>query len=96
MTLLPGEDDEADAFTVLLPDGRLLDGNDQTVVTVLLPSTDPAKGLNVEVSDSKDNHAARDTDKNGQIIVPQAPALLVRSLARIPVTRISPTRSMWM
>lgn len=72
VTLLPGEDDEADAFTVLLPDGRLLDGNDQTVVTVLLPSTDPAKGLNVEVSDSKDNHAARDTDKNGQIIVPQA------------------------
>ena len=72
VTLLPGEDDEADAFTVLLPDGRLLDGNDQTVVTVLLPSTDPAKGLNVEVSDSKDNHAARDTDKNGQIIVPDA------------------------
>ncbi len=72
VTLLPGEDDEADAFTVLLPDGRLLDGNDQTVVTVLLPSTDPAKGLNVEVSDSKDNHVARDTDKNGQIIVPQA------------------------
>ncbi len=72
VTLLPGDDDEADAFTVLLPDGRLLDGNDQTVVTVLLPSTDPAKGLNVAVSDSKDNHAARDTDKNGQIIVPQA------------------------
>ena len=72
VTLLPGEDDEADAFTVLLPDGRLLDGNDQTVVTVLLPSTAPAKGLNVAVSDSKDNHAARDTDKNGQIIVPQA------------------------
>lgn len=72
VTLLPGEDEAKDAFTVLLPDGRLLDGNDQTVVTVLLPSTDPAKGLNVEVSDSKDNHAARDTDKNGQIIVPDA------------------------
>ena len=72
VTLLPGEDDNKDAFTVRLPDGRLLDGNDQTVVTVLLPDTTPAKGLNVEVSDAKGNHAARDTDKNGQIIVPDA------------------------
>ena len=72
VTLLPGEDESKDAFTVLLPDGRLLDGNDQTMVTVLLPSTDPAKGLNVEVSDAKDNHAAKDTDKSGQIIVPDA------------------------
>src|SRR5699024_1452711 len=47
VTLLPGEDDAKDAFTVLLPSGRLLDGNDQTVVTVLLPDTTPAKGLNV-------------------------------------------------
>ena len=59
-------------LSIRLPSGRLLDGNDQTVVTVLLPSTDPAKGLNVEVSDSKDNHAAKDTDKNGQITVPDA------------------------
>ena len=72
VTLLPGEDEAKDAFTVLLPDGRLLDGNDQTVVTVLLPDTTPAKGLNVEVSDAKDNHAAKDTDKSGQIIVPDA------------------------
>lgn len=72
VTLLPGEDNAKDSFTVRLPDGRLLDGNDQTVVTVLLPDTTPAKGLNVEVSDAKDNHAARDTDKNGQIIVPDA------------------------
>lgn len=72
VTLLPGEDEAKDAFTVLLPDGRLLDGNDQTVVTVLLPDTTPAKGLNVEVSDVKDNHAAKDTDKSGQIIVPDA------------------------
>ena len=72
VTLLPGEDDAKDSFTVRLPDGRLLDGNDQTVVTVLLPDTTPAKGLNVEVSDAKDNHAARDTDKNGQIIVPDS------------------------
>ena len=72
VTLLPGEDDAKDAFTVRLPDGRLLDGNDQTVVTVLLPDTTPAKGLNVKVSDAKDNHAARDTDKSGQIIVPDA------------------------
>lgn len=72
VTLLPGEDEAKDAFTVLLPDSRLLDGNDQTVVTVLLPDTTPAKGLNVEVSDAKDNHAAKDTDKSGQIIVPDA------------------------
>lgn len=72
VTLLPGEDDNKDAFTVRLPDGRLLDGNDQTVVTVLLPDTTPAKGRNVEVSDAKDNHAARDTDKSGQVIVPDA------------------------
>lgn len=49
-----------------------MDGNDQTVVTVLLPDTSPAKGLNVAVSDAKDNHAAKDTDKNGQITVPDA------------------------
>lgn len=72
VTLLPGEDEAKDAFTVLLPSGRLLDGNDQTVVTVLLPDTTPAKGLNVEVSDAKDNHAAKDTDKSGQITVPDA------------------------
>ena len=72
VTLLPSEDEAKDAFTVLLPSGRLLDGNDQTVVTVLLPDTTPAKGLNVEVSDAKDNHAAKDTDKSGQIIVPDA------------------------
>ena len=72
VTLLPGEDEAKDAFTVRLPDGRLLDGNDQTVVTVLLPDTTPAKGLNVEVSDAKDNHAAKDTDKSGQITVPDA------------------------
>ena len=62
VTLLAGEDGEKDAFTVLLPDGRLLDGNDQTVVTVLLPTAKPATGLNVEVSDEQRNHAARDTE----------------------------------
>lgn len=72
VTLLAGEDGERDAFTVLLPDGRLLDGNDQTVVTVLLPTAKPATGLNVEVSDEQRNHAARDTDKKGQITVPNA------------------------
>ena len=59
-------------LTVLLPDGRLLDGNDQTVVTVLLPTASPPRGLNVEVSEEQRNHAARDTDKKGQITVPDA------------------------
>lgn len=72
VTLLPGAEESEDAFTVRLPNGRLLDGNDQTVVTVLLPDTTPAKGRNVEVSDSKDNHAAKDTDQTGKIIVPDA------------------------
>ena len=72
VTLLPGTDDAKDAFTVLLPNGRLLDGNDQTIVTVLLPNTNPAKGFHVKVSDAKDNHTAKDTDKNGQVIVPDA------------------------
>lgn len=70
VTLIEGKDGKKDAFTVLLPDGRLLDANDQTTVTVLLPSEAPAVGLNVEVLDKKDNHAAKDTDKAGQITVP--------------------------
>ena len=72
VSLVEGKDGAKDAFTVLLPDGRLLDANDKTTVTVLLPSADPAAGLNVKVLDKKDNHAAKDTDKAGQIVVPDA------------------------
>lgn len=72
VTLVEGKDGAKDAFTVLLPDGRLLDANDQTIVTVLLPSADPAVGLNVKVLDGKDNRAAKDTDKAGQVVVPNA------------------------
>lgn len=72
VTLIEGKDGTRDAFTVLLPDGRLLDANDQTTVTVLLPSADPAVGLNVKVLDKKDNHAAKNTDKAGQVVVPAA------------------------
>lgn len=72
VTLIEGKDGKKDAFTILLPDGRLLDANDQTTVTVLLPKADPAVGLNVKVMDGKDNRAAKDTDKAGQIVVPDA------------------------
>lgn len=72
VTLIAGKDGVKDTFTVLLPDGRLLDANNQTTVTVLLPSGDPAVGLNVKVLDKKDNHAAKDTDKAGQVVVPVA------------------------
>lgn len=70
--LIEGKNGAKDAFTILLPDGRLLDANDKTTVTVLLPSADPAAGLNGKVLDKKDNHAAKDTDKAGQIVVPDA------------------------
>lgn len=70
--LIGGKNGAKDAFTILLPDGRLLDANDKTTVTVLLPSADPAAGLNGKVLDKKDNHAAKDTDKAGQIVVPDA------------------------
>lgn len=72
VTLTEGKDGAKDSFTVLLPDGRLLDANDQTTVTVLLPDASPATGLNVKVLDGKDNHAAKDTDKAGQVVVPDA------------------------
>lgn len=72
VSLIEGKNGAKDAFTILLPDGRLLDANDKTTVTVLLPSADPAAGLNVKVLDKKDNHAAKDTDKAGQIVVPNA------------------------
>lgn len=72
VTLIEGKNGAKDAFTVLLPDGRLLDANDQTTVTVLLPTADPAVGLNVKVLDGKDNRAAKDTDKAGQVVVPDA------------------------
>lgn len=72
VTLIAGKDGTKDAFTILLPDGRLLDANDQTTVTVLLSSADPASGLNVKVLDKKENHAAKDTDKAGQVVVPDA------------------------
>ena len=72
VTLIQGKDGGKDAFSILLPDGRLLDANDKTTVTVLLPSAEPAVGLNVKVQDAKDNHAAKDTDKAGQVVVPDA------------------------
>ena len=68
VTLISGRG--ADRITVLLPSGRLLDGNDQTVVTVLRATASPVKGMNVRVEDVKENHAAKATDRAGQIAVP--------------------------
>ena len=61
-----------DAFTVLLPEDRLLDANDQTVITVLLSNGDPAIGLYIRAVDSKDNYSAKNTNKDGQVMVPDA------------------------
>ena len=93
VSLVEGKDGAKDAFTVLLPDGRLLDANDKTTVTVLLPSADPAAGLNVKVLDKKDNHAAKDTDKAGQIVVPDAASSGGKPSAKIAAKRTMPTPS---
>ena len=72
VTLTEGKTSAEDSFAILLPDGRLLDAGDQTVVTVWLPDASPAQGLQVNVSDAQGNRAAKPTDANGQIIVPNS------------------------
>jgi len=71
VTLNLGTEGAKDSFTVQLPDGRLLDANAKTTVTVLLPTGKGASGLNVKVTDSKNNQSAKDTDFNGVIVVPE-------------------------
>ncbi len=71
VTLNLGTEGAKDSFTIQLPDGRLLDANAKTTVTVLLPTGKGASGLNVKVRDSKNNQSAKATDYNGVIIVPE-------------------------
>ncbi|MCI8921835.1 MAG: hypothetical protein HFE88_08210 [Acutalibacter sp.] len=89
VSLIEGKNGAKDAFTIQLPDGRLLDANDKTTVTVLLPFA----GLNVKVLDKKDNHAAKDTDKAGQIVVPDAASSGGKPSAKIAAKRTMPTPS---
>ncbi len=63
---------DRDAFTVLLPDGRLLDANDQTTVTVLLMDGTPSPSVNIQVTDHNGNRASKYSDKQGKITVPDA------------------------
>ena len=89
VSLIEGKNGAKDAFTIQLLDGRLLDANDKTTVTVLLPFA----GLNVKVLDKKDNHAAKDTDKAGQIVVPDAASSGGKPSAKIAAKRTMPTPS---
>ena len=89
VSLIEGKNGAKDSFTIQLPDGRLLDANDKTTVTVLLPFA----GLNVKVLDKKDNHAAKDTDKAGQIVVPDAASSGGKPSAKIAAKRTMPTPS---
>lgn len=58
-------------LSIRLPNGRLLDYDDQTTVTVLLTKDKSAvTGVSIAVTDKNDNYAADTTDKAGQITVP--------------------------
>lgn len=59
------------SIDVLLPDGRLIDYEDQTTVTVLQKADrSPVEKLVVVVSDRNDNCSGGLTDKNGSVTVP--------------------------
>ena len=65
---------EEKKLTVMLPDGKILDSNNQTTVTVLLIDGKAVNNLNVTVSDNKNATATKTTDTNGKIIVPNKPS----------------------
>ena len=63
--------DKRDNITIKLPDGRLLDYEDRTTITVTRTDTKAAaEGLNIFISDKSNNAATGQTDANGQLIVP--------------------------
>ena len=62
---------EDDSLGVRLPNGRLLDYDDQTTVTVkLVKDRSPVVDMFIAVTDKNKNHAADATNKTGQITVP--------------------------
>ena len=63
--------DVNDNIFIKLPNGRLLDYNDQTTVTVIYTeSKAPADGLNIFIYDKNNNAATGTTDENGQVKFP--------------------------
>ena len=65
--------DVLDNITIKLPGDRLLDYNDRTSITVTKSEEGtPAAGLNIYISDSKDNNATGKTDENGKLLVPNS------------------------
>lgn len=62
---------ENKSISVRLPDGRLLDYDNQTTVTVLLrEKKTPAEGIEIAVTDKNDNASGGKTDAAGQVTVP--------------------------
>lgn len=60
-----------DSIGIRLPNGRLLDYENQTTVTVkLVKDKSPVVDMFLSVTDKNKNHAADTTDKAGQITVP--------------------------
>jgi len=58
-------------ISIKLPDGRLLDFADQTIITAFYTENQkPAADLNIFVEDKNDNKATGITDSNGQLKVP--------------------------
>ena len=63
--------DVNDNIFIKLPNGRLLDYNDQTTVTVIhTESKAPAENLNIFIYDKNNNAATGTTDENGQVKFP--------------------------
>ena len=63
--------DILDNITIKLPDGRLLDYNDRTNITVTKSEDNTAAaGLNIYISDNKDNNATGKTNEKGKLVVP--------------------------
>lgn len=60
-----------DNVTIKLPNGRLLDFADQTIITAIYTDTQkPKSELAIFISDEKGNNATGKTDENGQLKVP--------------------------
>lgn len=63
--------DTIDNISVLLPNGRILDYNDRTTITVTNTMDDAlVPGLNIFVADERNNNATGVTDNNGVLTVP--------------------------
>lgn len=63
--------DVDDNVTIKLPEGRLLDYEDRTTITVFHTETqEPKENLQIFIYDKNNNAATGVTDENGQLVVP--------------------------